>query len=159
MQRTPHLAGPVTVSGLEDHLGYWLRLVSNHVSQSFRERLEPHDVTVAEWVLLRALYGDEGIMPSQLAQKVGLTRGAVSKLMDRLAAKGLVAVGDDPADGRALRVALTDRGRSLVPTLATEADRNDAEAFGHLGEEERTALRHTVEGLVARLGLKGAPVD
>jgi DNA-binding MarR family transcriptional regulator len=147
------------VSGLEDHLGYWLRLVSNHVSQSFRERLDPHDVTVAEWVVLRALYGDEGIMPSQLAQRLGLTRGAVSKLLDRLAAKGLVAVRGDPSDGRALRVALTDPGRSLVPTLAAEADRNDAEVFGYLGEEERAALRRTVQGLVARLGLKGAPVD
>lgn len=152
-------AAPVPVSRLEDHLGYWLRFVSNHVSLAFRERVEGHGVTVAEWVVLRALFGDEDTRPSHLSQKLGLTRGAVSKLMDRLAAKGLIAVRADPLDGRGLIVRLTDAGRGLVPTLAAEADRNDAEAFGHLSADERERLRQTLQGVVARLGLEGAPVD
>jgi DNA-binding MarR family transcriptional regulator len=152
-------AGAPPVSGLEDHLGYWLRFVSNHVSHAFRQKVERHGVTVAEWVVLRAVFEEEGVKPSQLSQKIGLTRGAVSKLLDRLAAKGLVVIRDDPHDGRAQIVGLNDPGRSLVPVLAAEADRNDAEAFGHLSAEERAALRQTLEGIVARLDLRGAPVD
>ena len=38
------------VSCLEEHLGYWLRLVSNNVSASFARRLEKLDVSVSEWV-------------------------------------------------------------------------------------------------------------
>lgn len=50
-------------------------------------------------------------------------------------------------------------GRDLVPALAAEADRNDAEAFGHLSADERERLRQTLQGVVARLGLEGAPAD
>ncbi len=34
-------------SELTEHLGYWLRLVSNHVSHTFAARLAAKDVTVA----------------------------------------------------------------------------------------------------------------
>ncbi|MEI9903207.1 MAG: hypothetical protein WDN06_03970 [Asticcacaulis sp.] len=48
-------------SHLEAHLGYWMRFVSNHVSQAFARKVEAHGVTVAEWVVLRELF--EGAMP------------------------------------------------------------------------------------------------
>jgi DNA-binding MarR family transcriptional regulator len=147
------------VSALEAHLGYWLRFVSNHVSHAFKVKVEHHGVTVAEWVLCRALFDEEGIKPSQLAAKVGLTRGAISKLLERLAAKHLVLVRGDDTDGRAQAITLTPAGRRLVPKLAALADQNDAEAFGHLTVEQREALYSTLAGIVDRLGLRTTPVD
>ena len=81
----------MAASLLTSHMGYWLRYVSNHVSHAFARKLEGHDVTVAEWVVLRELFDGENIAPSRLAEKLGLTRGAISKLADRLIDKGLVA--------------------------------------------------------------------
>lgn len=147
------------VSDLEAHLGYWLRVVSNHVSHAFKTRVETQGVTVAEWVVLRALFEQDGVKPSALATKIGLTRGAISKLVDRLAAKDLVSVRSDVRDGRAQIVTLRASGRRLVPKLAALADKNDAEAFGHLGQEQRATLLATLRGIVERLGLRGAPVD
>ena len=90
--------GPVTapISNLEDHLGYWLRFVSNHVSDAFRRKVETHGVTVAEWVVLRELWTVGAARPSQLAEKLGLSRGAISKLVQRIVQKGLARcdVGD-----------------------------------------------------------------
>ncbi|HYD07668.1 MAG TPA: MarR family transcriptional regulator, partial [Reyranella sp.] len=34
------------VSDLSDHLGFWLRLVSNHVSQAFAAKVASRGVTV-----------------------------------------------------------------------------------------------------------------
>jgi len=147
------------VSSLQAHLGYWLRAVSNHVSHAFKAKLETQGVTVAEWVVLRALFDEDGIKPSELAAKIGLTRGAISKLAGRLAAKNLVSVRNDARDGRAQIITLRVAGRRLVPTLASLADENDAEAFGHLDGEQRAFLRATLEGIVGHLGLRGAPVD
>ena len=64
------------VSDLTAHLGYWLRYVSNHVSQAFARKVEAHGVTVAEWVLMRQLLGEEALAPSRLAERMGMTRGA-----------------------------------------------------------------------------------
>ena len=146
-------------SPLDAHLGYWLRLVSNHVSHGFKQRLEREGVTVAEWVVLRALFDHEGIQPSALAEKLGLSRGAISKLLGRLAAKSLVRIRADPADGRAQVVGPSASGRRLVPRLAALADENDAAVFGALTGAERAALRGLLEAIAGRLGLRGAPID
>jgi MarR family transcriptional regulator, lower aerobic nicotinate degradation pathway regulator len=61
--------------------------VSNHVSHSFAPKLAGNDVTVAEWAVMRMLYGKEPMSASRLADEMGLTRGAVTKLADRLIAK------------------------------------------------------------------------
>ncbi|MFI5290109.1 MAG: MarR family transcriptional regulator, partial [Polyangia bacterium] len=58
-----------TVRPLEAHLGFWLRFVSNHVSQAFSRRLAAHEVSVAEWVVLRELLEQDGALPSDLAER------------------------------------------------------------------------------------------
>lgn len=146
-------------SALEAHLGYWLRFVSNHVSHAFKTKVEAQGVTVAEWVVLRWLFDHASARPSQLAEGVGLTRGAVSKLVDRLVVKRLVTCVADEHDRRAQRVALTAAGRRLVPRLAALADQNDAEAFGHLDPGERAALLATLQRMAQHHGLRGAPLE
>jgi DNA-binding MarR family transcriptional regulator len=147
------------VSGLEAHLGYWLRAVSNHVSHAFKARVETQGVTVAEWVVLRALFDEDRIKPSELAAKLRLTRGAISKLVDRLVGKSLVSVRSDVRDGRTQLITLRAAGRRLVVKLAALADENDAAAFGHLDPEQRAFLLVMLKRLVEHLGLRGAPID
>lgn len=147
------------VSDLTAHLGYWLRHVSNHVSQAFARKLASKDVTVAEWALMRVLYGSEPIAPSRLAEIMGLTRGAVTKLANRLVGKGLIVREASADDGRAQTLALTATGAAFVPELAALADQNEVECFSHLSGEERQVLERTLRDTVARLGLTSIPVD
>ena len=146
-------------SALEAHLGYWLRLVSNHVSHAFSRKLEARGVTVAEWVVLRKLLDTGPLAPSQLADALGLTRGAISKLDDRLAGKGLLEIAASRSDGRQQVVALTQRGRTLVPQLAALADDNDTGFFGVLTSAEQATLRKLIAKLVRAHALAGTPID
>ncbi len=146
-------------SDLTSHLGYWLRYVSNHVSQAFARKVEAHGVTVAEWVLMRQLLEVEALAPSRLAECMGMTRGAISKLADRLIAKSLLIRAADPQDGRAQTLSLTRAGRSVVPKLAALADANDAEFFDHLVSKDRAALLRILREIVEKRGLKSLPVD
>jgi DNA-binding MarR family transcriptional regulator len=146
-------------SDLTAHLGYWLRYVSNHVSQAFARKVEEHGVTVAEWVLMRQLFDEDALAPSRVAERMGMTRGAVSKLADRLIAKSLLVRTPDPEDGRAQTLSLTRAGRSMVPKLAALADANDAEFFDHLAPDDRAALLRILRGIVEKRGLKSLPVD
>ena len=140
-------------------MGYWLRFVSNHVSHSFSRKLEARGVTVAEWVVLRELFEADRAAPSRLADRLGLTRGAISKLADRLAAKSLVARTANGDDRRYQALLLTAEGRALVPKLSALADRNDAEFFGHLDQAERERLIAAMQAIVRRHGLRAIPVD
>jgi DNA-binding MarR family transcriptional regulator len=148
-----------SVSNLEDHLGYWLRFVSNHVSDAFRRMVETHGVTVAEWVVLRELWSVDSVNPSQLAEKLGLTRGAISKLVERIVQKGLARrdVGDD--DRRFQTVTLLPAGRKLVPVLARLADQNEDEFFGSLPPTDRKRLARLLREMVRQHGWKDVPLQ
>ena len=145
-------------SELTSHLGYWLRYVSNHVSHAFALKMESRDVTVAEWVVLRELYDADAIAPSRLAEKLGMTRGAITKLADRLIAKSLAAREASLKDGRAQTLALTPQGRGLVPELAALADENDADFFGHLKPRDRAFVERVLKDIVERRGFSSVPV-
>lgn len=150
---------PANVSHLQSHVGFWLRFVSNHVSQAFALKLEATGVTVAEWVVLRQLYGSEPMAPSDLAASLGLTRGAVSKLVERLVAKRLVSRRDRSDDRRYQSIALTAAGTRIVPSLAALADRNDEQFFSPLTAAEREALVATLQKLVAVHNLTHIPTE
>ncbi len=145
------------IPALTDHLGYWLRLVSNHVSHRFARLLDAKGVTVAEWVVLRELHDVPSLAPSRLAERMGMTRGAISKLADRLIAKSLVDRQDNPDDGRGHSLALTPAGRRLVPALARLADANDAACFKSLTPRERASIEAAMRKIVAARGLKNIP--
>jgi DNA-binding MarR family transcriptional regulator len=144
---------------LESHTGFWLRFVSNHVSQSFARKVEGSGVTVAEWVMLREMYEAGETSPSRLAASTGLTRGAVSKLVDRLVRKSLATRAEAHEDRRYQDVKLTAAGRALVPKLAALADRNDEEFFSCLSAEERTTLMATLRKLAGAHKLKQVPTN
>lgn len=150
---------PTPVSDLTSHVGFWLRYVSNHVSLAFARKVEAHGVTIAEWVFMRHLLEVDALAPSRLAERMGMTRGAISKLSERLLAKALVKRTEDQSDGRAHTLSLTPAGRALVPKLAALADANDAEFFDHLTPKERAGLLRVLKDVVEKRELRRVPVD
>jgi DNA-binding MarR family transcriptional regulator len=88
-----------------------------------------------------------------------LTRGAVTKLADRLVGRKLVARMASATDGRAQILSLTGPGRALVPQLAALADRNDAEFFSGLSQRDRAALKSLLLKIVKARDMRGAPVE
>lgn len=152
------MARQTEISPLESHLGYWMRYVSNHVSHAFSLKLATRGVTVAEWVVLRELHDAESA-PSALADRLGMTRGAISKLADRLIVKGLIVRRANDGDRRFQSLALTREGRAATPKLAALADENDREFFADLDSATREAIATAMKDIVRRKGLRGAPVD
>lgn len=148
-----------SASELTDHTGYWMRMVSNAVSQEFARKVSGEDVTVAEWSFMRALYDLEPAPPSVLAERMGMTKGAISKLAERLVAKGLLQRAESQEDKRVHSLFLTREGRTKIPVLASLADKNDAEFFGVLTKKEHETLDRILRLLAERRELKATPVD
>ena len=146
-------------SPLGAHLGYWLRFVSNHVSAAFAAKLAQRGTTVAEWVALRLLLDGTALAPRALATHMGMTRGGITKLVDRMIAKDLIARRAGAEDRRYQALELTRAGRALVPALAQLADRNDAEFFGHLTPAERAAIEAALREIVRRHAWDAHPVE
>ncbi len=84
----------------------------------------------------------------ELSRTVLVTTGAITKRVDRLEAKGLVArsVADEDARGR--QIALTPKGIELTDRLMGEHLANQRRLLEGLTEREREVLA----GLLAKLG-------
>jgi len=148
-----------TLSDLTSHTGYLLRVVSNAVSQEFARKVAAEGVTVAEWVMMRSLYDGDAVAPSVLARKMGMTKGAISKLADRLLEKGLIERAGNPDDRRGHSLSLSAEGARKLPILAALADGNDAAFFAAMSPEQSARLRALLRGLIETHGLTAAPVD
>lgn len=58
--------------------------------------------------------GDAGMTPRELADRLTLTSGSVTTMLDRLGTVGYISRAPHPSDGRRLVVRLTPRARELV---------------------------------------------
>lgn len=144
-----------STNGLRDHLGYWLRRLSDEVHGRFERELAGHDVTVAQWTVLVTVHRGDASTTREAARHINIDAGAVSRLVDRLVAKGLMAREPDPASRRSLRLVLTPAGRDLVPRLVEIADRNDTHFFGALDPAQRDRLQSWIRELVDADGGSG----
>jgi DNA-binding MarR family transcriptional regulator len=92
----------------------------------------------------------DGTRASVIAERAGLTRQAVTQIVDELEAAGVVAREPDPEDGRAKRIVYTDEGRAAFgesrARIAAIADRWRAE----LGDEAFAALEAALRRVTGR---------
>ena len=153
------MSTPLAPNPLENHLGYWLRFVSNQVSGGFRERVAIRGATVAEWVVLRTLYHQTPLSLNDLIAATGADKGASSRLVEQLVGKKLVSRTTAPGDRRGIALTLTAAGKSLVPKIARDADINDAAFFGSLSPRDQAHLRRILMALVETNGLTAKPME
>ncbi len=147
------------VPELEAHLGYWLRHVSNHVSGAFARSLQARQVSVAEWVALRYIYDRQTITPGELAELIGITRGAVSKVLHKLESKQWISRAISVDDNRMQWITLTPAGEQILPELAQLADSNDAHFFRCLHADEQDTLRSLLQKLAHIHQWHDVPID
>lgn len=113
------------------------------------------EVSMREYDVLYTLAKCPGpTRQSELERHVLLSQPAISRLVDRLVSRGLVAKTADPADRRGVLLALTDEGRAVQRQVGARHARDVAHLVGsRLASTELAELRR----LTARLAGAGAP--
>jgi len=87
------------------------------------------DVSMHEYDVLHTLRQHHGPMRMRtLSESVLLSQPGLSRLVDRLVARGLVHRRKDPQDGRGVLVELTDEGRSVQRRIDRNRGRSVADA-------------------------------
>ncbi len=98
----------------------WLNTVRSYqkISRKLAELLRPIDITTAQLdILANLLRHSEGLTQKALVDRLLVTKGNVSGLLERLVGRGLVERRVNPSDARSKMVHLTDLGQ----TVATQA--------------------------------------
>jgi DNA-binding MarR family transcriptional regulator len=104
------------------------------------------DVAPSHSALLRNL-GDDGARPSELAAHAGVTRQAITKLVDELERLDLVRRDPDPDDGRGVIVRYTDRGRAVLAIARKRMLALERAYAAQVGADRWAEVRSTLETL------------
>jgi len=94
-------------------IGRALNFATGRMNALCQQLLDPHELSLPQWVILSCLWRDEEITVSALAGLIGNGLPATSRIVDRMAERGLVARRKHKTDGRAIVVTLTDKGVEL----------------------------------------------
>ena len=123
----------------------WEALLSAHavLMKQFAAENIWEGVSMREYDVLYTLSKcPEPIRISELNRHVLLSQPALSRLVDRLADRGLVERWPDPADGRSVRLALTEAGRAVQHQIGRQHARGVARAMtAELDPAELRALQ------------------
>ncbi len=95
--------------------------------------------------------GLEGLRPSQLADRVGITKQSVNDLLAHLEQHGYLSRVADSADGRARVIRLTPKGRMLEQTIYAAAGAAQQRIAEILGPRRFDQLHRSLELLTEHL--------
>jgi DNA-binding MarR family transcriptional regulator len=110
----------------------WEALLSAHavLMKQFAAEDIWADLSMREYDVLYTLSKcRDPINMTELNRHVLLSQPALSRLVDRLAERGLVEQGSDPADGRCTLLSLTQAGRALQRQVGRQHARGVARAM------------------------------
>lgn len=93
----------------KDCVCFRLGAVSRKITRYYKDRIAPLGLTHGQFFMLVALFDEDCLLPSQLADKTALDRPTTTGLLDRLERDGWIERSLDPSDRRTLRVKLLAR--------------------------------------------------
>lgn len=119
------------------------------VRRTVGRALEPHDITIQQYNVLRILRGagEQGLPTLEIAERMIEQAPGVTRLLDRLELKGLVRRQRCAQDRRQVLCWLTPAGLELVERLDEPVDSADAEAVAMLTPEEQERLLRMLDAI------------
>lgn len=128
----------------KEELRLWLRLLSckTLIENEIRRRLrDNYDITLPRFDLMAQLDKAPGGMKlGELSQRLMVSNGNITGLVDRLVSQGLLDRQPSPTDRRTQLVKLTAEGRRAFRAMAAAHENWIADLFSDLSKNEQETL-------------------
>lgn len=126
----------------EESVGYLMRRILTGVSQAVDcEMSDPGGPTYPQWLPLHKLAVGAATTVAELARECLLDAGAMTRLLDRLEAKGLCRRVRSLEDRRVVNIELTDEGRAAAQQVPEILSRVQNEHLAGFSEAEWEQLK------------------
>ena len=102
---------------IRESLGYQLTRVRQAWIEALEVELEPFDLTAAQYIVIVNVGSTRAETPVDLCRVMQYDTGAMTRLVDRIEAKGLIRRAAHGADRRCVVLELTEAGHELYPKL------------------------------------------
>ncbi|MBN9540971.1 MAG: hypothetical protein BGN99_08610 [Alphaproteobacteria bacterium 65-37] len=143
---------------LASYLPYLLNRAGARIATAFGEEMRPLGATLQIWRVLAALREQDGQRMGDLSSTTSIDVSTLTRLVDNMEKKGLVARQRDPEDARAVVLNVTPAGRRLTVRILPIAERYEKVALQGFDPAEAEQLKAALRRLYANMdGLKKPP--
>ncbi|AFI84621.1 MarR family winged helix-turn-helix transcriptional regulator [Methylophaga nitratireducenticrescens] len=99
---------------LQDQVCFALYSTSGEVTKAYGKLLKQHRLTYPQFVVMMALWKNDGASPTQLASVVGLSKATLSPILKKLEATGYLLRKSVPDNEKTKSMVLTQKGREFA---------------------------------------------
>ncbi len=132
---------------LDAYLPYLLNRAGTRIATAFGEEMRPLGASLQIWRVLAALREEDGRRMGDLSTTTSIEVSTLTRLVDQMEKKGLVARRRDPGDARVVALFVTASGRRLTHRILPIAERYEQVALEGFGRCEAEALKHALRRL------------
>ncbi|HJU31944.1 MAG TPA: MarR family transcriptional regulator [Hyphomicrobiaceae bacterium] len=131
---------------LESHLGYSVRRLQVWIFQDFARTMAGFDIRPAQFSVLVVIEANSGLSQADLAERLGIERARLVRLLDGLEKRGLIRRRASPHDRRSHALSLTRGGQRSLKRMKLMAAEHEANLERRLGAEQRAAVLAALRG-------------
>jgi len=136
---------------LDGYLPYLLNRAGARIATAFNEEMRGLGTSLQDWRVLAALRERDGRRMGDLSVTTSIEVSTLTRLVDNMEHKGLVARRRDAEDSRAVLVHVTPAGRRLTRRILPIAERYETVALKGFGAAEAESLRAALRRLYANM--------
>ena len=139
---------PLAVPFVDDYLAALLAQASYLISTEFHAIVQANGFSVSEWRVLASLMDREGLSIGGLAQLSVSKQPTVTRLLDRMEAKGYVERFAHESDRRVTMVRITPVGQTTVAHLIQQAKMHEQLVLEPFGLKRTESLKTTLRKII-----------
>ena len=136
---------------LNSYLPYLLNRAGARIAAAFSEEVRPLGATLQKWRVLAALREGDGRRMGDLSETTSIEVSTLTRLVDNMEKKGLVARRRDAADARAVALHVTPAGRRLTQRITPIAERYESVALAGFTAAEADILKAALRRLYSNM--------
>lgn len=134
-----------------------LQAVARLARTDLAARLLEHGFYAGQDQIMLALSVEDGLTPTQLANRLGVKPPTITKTINRLQAQGFLTKTGSETDARIAHVTLTETGSEAIRAIEKSVKRSEKALVKGLDKKERKALLKLLSRVEGNLGQSGAP--
>ena len=132
---------------LDSYLPYLLNRAGARIASAFSEEVRPLGATLQMWRVLAALREGDGRRMGDLSETTSIEVSTLTRLVDNMEKKGLVARRRDAGDARVVALHVTPAGRRLTQRITPIAERYESVALAGFTAAEADILKAALRRL------------
>lgn len=139
---------------LHRRLSYRWSLVTKLMHNSLDCALSPQKISLTQWYILAGIEIENHCSPSELADHIGVSRPAVSRLLKGMESDQLIERNIMAVDGRTRMLTLTEKGREALNASWDNIEQNESCFMSKLTVEQLEALNGIIDTVMHGVGME-----